>query len=306
MTFVSFILPAYKAKFLGQAIQSILNQTYSNFELIIVDDDSPEELSKIVSTFDDPRISYYRNEKNIGGQSLVKQWNHCIQYGKGEYIVLAADDDIYHPDFLEEMIKLALKYPECDLLRTGVEKIDMNNNIIGLDGIIPEKCSVSGFIYYWKIGVTVTCIGNYMFKSHVLKSKQFIDFPFAYNSDLASTFYMAENGVASTSINLFKFRISNIHLSSSKKHLESKLNAVTQFYSWLKDFKIKETTDIYDGYYYKQISWEKLYIKCVYDYYNQVFKYLPLSDLNLVKKCTLLTPKDKIKMIIRYFMSKLF
>src|SRR5690606_26177114 len=101
---ISFVLPAYKARFLKQAIESILNQTYSHFELIIVDDVSPEDLYAIVSCYEDSRIHYYRNKENIGGKSLVSQWNHCMQYAQGDYLVMAADDDIYHPNFLKSCV----------------------------------------------------------------------------------------------------------------------------------------------------------------------------------------------------------
>ena len=74
----SFVLPAYKACFFREAIESILNQTYSEFELIIVNDASPEDLDSIVNSYSDERIRYYRNKENIGGRDLVAQWNECL------------------------------------------------------------------------------------------------------------------------------------------------------------------------------------------------------------------------------------
>ena len=59
----SFVLPAYKARFFREAIESILNQTYSEFELIIVNDASPEDLDSIVNSYSDERIRYYRNKE---------------------------------------------------------------------------------------------------------------------------------------------------------------------------------------------------------------------------------------------------
>ena len=66
----SFVLPAYKAKYLKESIDSIINQTYTDFELIIVNDASPEDVDSIVNSYQDDRIQYYRNEKNIGGVNL--------------------------------------------------------------------------------------------------------------------------------------------------------------------------------------------------------------------------------------------
>ena len=93
----SFILPAWKGRYLREAILSILNQSYSDFELIVVDDCSPDPLEKIVEAFKDPRIEYHHNEHNIGGRDLVAQWNHCLQYAHGDYVILATDDDLYEP-----------------------------------------------------------------------------------------------------------------------------------------------------------------------------------------------------------------
>ena len=59
----SFVLPAYKAHFLSQAVDSILSQTYTEFELIIVNDASPEDLDSIVESYSDSRIRYYKNQQ---------------------------------------------------------------------------------------------------------------------------------------------------------------------------------------------------------------------------------------------------
>ena len=120
----SFVLPAYKAKYLKEAIDSILAQTYTEFELIIVNDASPEDLESIVDTYSDNRIQYYRNEKNMGGTDLVAQWNHSISYAKGEYLILASDDDIYSPEYLEKMDIMIRKYPDVNVFRPRVKRID--------------------------------------------------------------------------------------------------------------------------------------------------------------------------------------
>ena len=115
---VSFILPAYKRKHLKSAIDSIIAQTVQDFELVVVDDNSPENLADVVRCCD-VRIKYYRNARNIGGTDLVAAWNHAMKYAIGEWCVLASDDDEYLPDYLEEMLRLACKYPKCDLFTQG-------------------------------------------------------------------------------------------------------------------------------------------------------------------------------------------
>ena len=90
---ISIAIPAYKAKYLAQAIESVLNQTFNDFELIIVNDQSPEDITSIVKSFNDRRIRYYINDKNIGGNDPVANWNKCLSYAKGEFFAMICDED---------------------------------------------------------------------------------------------------------------------------------------------------------------------------------------------------------------------
>ena len=95
---VSVIIPAYKnAEFLSDAINSVLKQTCSHFELIIVNDASPDNTDEVVKTFYDPRIKYILHEKNKG---LSAARNTGIRNSTGDYIALLDGDDYFHPDKL--------------------------------------------------------------------------------------------------------------------------------------------------------------------------------------------------------------
>ena len=67
----SITIPAYKRAFLQECIQSVLTQTYADFELVIVNDHSPEDLDEIVNGFHDERIRYYKNEMGFGAEHVV-------------------------------------------------------------------------------------------------------------------------------------------------------------------------------------------------------------------------------------------
>jgi glycosyltransferase involved in cell wall biosynthesis len=138
----SFILPAWKGKYLSESVSSILAQTYTEFELVIVDDCSPDNLKEIVCSFHDARISYHRNKENIGGKDLVAQWNHCLQYAHGDYVILATDDDLYETDFLDNFSKMIDKYPEADLLRSRIVQVTDSGEIIGMDDYYKEHLSL--------------------------------------------------------------------------------------------------------------------------------------------------------------------
>ena len=104
-------IPAFKARYLCNAIESCLNQTFSDFEIVVVDDASPENIASVVEKFDDNRIRFFRNDKNFGAIDVVDNWNKCLEYAKGEYIICMGDDDRLKPCCLEEFAKLMEKYP---------------------------------------------------------------------------------------------------------------------------------------------------------------------------------------------------
>ena len=71
----SIAITAFKKRFLQESILSVIKQTVSNWELVIVDDCSPEDLKNIVTFFNDTRIKYFKNPKNIGAIDVVDNWN---------------------------------------------------------------------------------------------------------------------------------------------------------------------------------------------------------------------------------------
>lgn len=150
---LSFILPAWKARFLRDAIGSIVAQSCPDWELVVVDDCSPEPLREIVESFADARIRYTRNETNLGGGDLVRQWNHSLSFAAGDYVVLAADDDIYRPTFCEEVLRLADKYPQVDLIHSSVEQIGENGEHLWDDSILPEFTSKYEYLHWWLTGL---------------------------------------------------------------------------------------------------------------------------------------------------------
>lgn len=231
----SFVLPAYKAQFLQEAVASILNQTYQNLELVIVDDASPEDLKSIVNMFSDNRIRYYRNEQNIGGTDLVKQWNHCLSFATGEYVILAADDDVYDKEFLSEAVQLFKKYPEVPLLRAWTQSIDEQGHISGIDIKCAEYMNAWEFVL---VSNHISAgIGNYVFKKDQLLKECFINFPAAWWSDWATAINCAENGILFTDKILYSFRMSAIRVSScnSKESICDKVCATKLFSNWLEE-----------------------------------------------------------------------
>ncbi|MGD9602573.1 MAG: glycosyltransferase family 2 protein [Gammaproteobacteria bacterium] len=110
---VSVVLPTYKrAHLLGQAVRSVLDQTYTNLELIVVDDNSPDDTAAVVRAFDDPRVRYVRNDPNL---KLPRALNRGFSLAQGDYLTWTSDDNLYAPQAIARMVN-ALERTECDFV----------------------------------------------------------------------------------------------------------------------------------------------------------------------------------------------
>jgi len=98
MSNISVVMPVYNVEqYVGQAIQSILNQTFSDFELLIINDCSPDGSVEICRQFKDPRIKIIEHKKNRG---LAGARNTGIRHSQGKYIAFIDSDDIWEPEKL--------------------------------------------------------------------------------------------------------------------------------------------------------------------------------------------------------------
>lgn len=116
---VSVIMPVYNAeKYLREAIDSILNQTFRDFEFIIIDDGSGDSSVDIVRNYDDRRIHFYQNEQNMGVAATL---NKGIDLANGEYIARMDADDISISNRLNKQVSFMDKHSDVAVLGTGIE-----------------------------------------------------------------------------------------------------------------------------------------------------------------------------------------
>jgi glycosyltransferase involved in cell wall biosynthesis len=128
---VSIIVPNYNhAPFLKQRFESILNQTYTDFELIILDDCSTDNSREVIEQYQSntkiSKIIY--NEQNSG--NTFKQWNKGISYAKGEYIWIAESDDFCEKNFLEKLLSYLENDKEIALAYSSTKRINAEGDII--------------------------------------------------------------------------------------------------------------------------------------------------------------------------------
>ena len=124
---VSVILPAFNAeKYLGEAVDSILSQTFADFELIVVNDGSTDRTLEILRSNSDYRVQIITNDKNLG---LAKSLNVGISKARGRYIARQDADDISLPERLQKQFEYMEKHPEVAVLGTGRQTITGDGKI---------------------------------------------------------------------------------------------------------------------------------------------------------------------------------
>ncbi|MCZ6677808.1 MAG: glycosyltransferase, partial [Candidatus Poribacteria bacterium] len=122
---ITIIMPVYNGeRYLRQSIESLLNQTYGNFQLIIVDDGSTDRTPEIIQSFDDARIEYHRRAVNKGYPYL----DDMLPFVKGAYITASTDDDLFVPERLEMLVNCVREAPALDAVFERAALIDQDGN----------------------------------------------------------------------------------------------------------------------------------------------------------------------------------
>ena len=144
---VSIITPMYKgAAFVGETIESVLAQGYKNWEMIIVDDCSPDNgagIAEVKKYTSDSRVILVESKENRGSSGAR---NIALQKARGRYIAFLDSDDIWHPDFLEKQMKF-MKEKNAPLVFSSYKRIDENSKEELLRPfIVPEKVNYKSLL----------------------------------------------------------------------------------------------------------------------------------------------------------------
>ena len=122
---ISVVMPVYNGeRYLREAIDSILNQTYADFEFIILNDGSTDKTEEIILSYNDPRIVYVKNDENL---QIVKTLNKGIALAQGKYIARMDSDDISLPARFEKQVQFMENNQRVDICGTWIEVFDLRN-----------------------------------------------------------------------------------------------------------------------------------------------------------------------------------
>lgn len=148
---ISVCMPVYNgSKYIKEAIDSVLKQTFSDFEFIIVDDTSTDKTLDIIKSYKDPRIKVYKNQKHLG---QVSNYNKSISYAKSEYIKPLHQDDMLDPHCLMLQMKTLDENPEIALVFNDTYLIDSKSQRLlkrilpFREGVIKERSFVKKFFF---------------------------------------------------------------------------------------------------------------------------------------------------------------
>lgn len=165
-------MPAYNCeKYISKTIDSVKSQTYTNWELIIVDDCSTDSTRDIISHYQKScdKIHFFQMPQNSG---VAKTRNLGIEKAQGQYIALLDSDDIWRENKLEEQLKLAIKQ-QAQIIYCSYGLIDAEGNNLKRDFIVPESTNFDKMLISSVISCSTAMLESQLFKKHPFRDEYY-------------------------------------------------------------------------------------------------------------------------------------
>jgi len=243
---VSICIPTYNdARFLRESLDSIVNQTYSNKEIIVSDNASTDETEKIVKEYVEKyKVKYYRNEKNIGAEA---NFNRCIESANGEFIAIFHSDDIYDKEIITKQVEYLNGCPNSGAVSTLAYDIDEEGNIFKSNDIPNELNKENNCEYnFEEIFRTIMKYGNFlvcpsfMVRANIYKTeiKKYRYDMFKTSSDLDIWFrILRKHNIGILPYNLMSYRHSKTQGSYQSRN---RVNEFSDFFLVMEYYLSKE------------------------------------------------------------------
>lgn len=230
---LAIVIPYYKLAFFEATLESLANQTDTRFKVYIGDDNSPEDPSDLLEKYKEKfNFVYHRFGVNLGGLSLVKQWERCIALsGTEEWIMILGDDDVLAENVVEAFyLNLEEIKSVSNVVRMASYKIDNQGNKKSSIYNHPKlELSVDSFFRE-----TRSSLSEYVFNKQKVLEIGFRDFPLAWFSDVLAVLECSEfKNIFSINDAQVFVRISEISISGKVDNLKLKSKAAFEFYFYL-------------------------------------------------------------------------
>ncbi len=235
---LAIVIPAYKARFLDEALASIAAQTRREFRVYVGDDASPEGLEAVCRRWQKPLgLRYTRFESNLGGRDLVAQWQRCVALSNEPWVWLFSDDDRMPPDAVERL--LAAFKTGGELFHFDVEQIDAEGRVLRREPDFPRQLPVREFARRRLRFELSSFAPDYVFaRAAYERVGGFVNFPRAWCSDDASWIaFGAAHGIRTLAGAPVQWRFSGANISARHgPDAVDKLRAQVAYLRWLDAF----------------------------------------------------------------------
>lgn len=221
---MSICIPAYRAApYLAATMESVLSQTYEDWELVVVDNASPDATGDIARSFDDPRIRVHTNDRTVG---LAENWNLAVASARGRYVKLLPADDLIRPTCVAEQVAILDAEPDLALVACRRDLIDRQGNIVlagrGLHGLLGRHEPQSVVNRVARTGINpIGEPGAFLFRREDFFAVGGFDASLPYPLDLALVVRLLERGrFYGQSEVLASFRISSDSYTARVVHTQ--------------------------------------------------------------------------------------
>lgn len=235
---LAIVIPYYKFSFFEKTLQSLSKQTDKRFKVYIGNDASPENPKQLLDVFSNSfHFDYTVFENNLGKESLVKQWERCLDLMQDEdWLMILGDDDTLSEDcielFYQNIEKVNLN--KCNVVRFATKVIDEEDKSISPIHVHPEIENSVDFLFRRIKGGTRSSLSEYVFKTVSVKKNGFKNFPLAWHTDDLAILEFSEFGnIYTINDTVVNFRLSGENITSKNDNLKLKNKATFSYYHYL-------------------------------------------------------------------------
>lgn len=242
---LALVIPAFKGRYLKDALDSIAQQTCKLFNLYIGDDASPEDLGQLITAYHGKiNIIYKRFPENLGGKDLVAHWERCIDLTENEeWIWLFSDDDVMGNTCVKNFYDGLQSEPDADLFHININFINAAGEIFKKCSPFPNKLSVSDFFSKRIKFQLNSSVVEYIFRKTVyIDKKGFKNNDMAWCSDDATWIKFGKDNGIVTIPGIVYWRISGDNISSvnnDKNVVIRKVKSNVHHVKWVSNYFIK-------------------------------------------------------------------
>lgn len=235
---LAIIVPAYKTRYLAETLDSIAAQSSSAFNIYVFDDCSDEPVADVCKTARmSGNLTYRRFSDNLGGKSLARHWNRCVELTTEPWVWLFSDDDIMESGCVAKLNeRICSSEASESVLRFNTTVIDEQDNVVALNPPHPEWESPEEFLYFRLRHLRYSFAPEYVFRRRSFEEAGgFVEFPAAWCSDDASwCIFAKQSGIRTLIGPRVQWRMSSSNISgSSERFRTQKIEALFAFLEWL-------------------------------------------------------------------------